>query len=206
MPAHGDVQIRAREAAYQGYFRIDRYALRHRLHRGGWSGEMVREVFERGHVAAVLPYDPDRDRIVLIEQFRIGAYAAGEPAWLTEIVAGIIDKDESADGVARRETREETGCELLGLRPVLKYLSSPGGSSETVTLFLGRVDSSKADGIGGLASENEDIRVFSLPWAEIEEGLRTGRFTNALALIALQWLALNHAAARSGWDQGASPA
>jgi len=75
-----------------------------------------------------------------------------------------------------------------------------------VTLFLGRVDSSKADGIGGLASENEDIRVFSLPWAEIEEGLRTGRFTNALALIALQWLALNHAAARSGWDQGASPA
>ena len=129
-------------------------------------------------------------------------------------VAVAADRDRRRDhrqgrkrrGVARRETREETGCELLGLRPVLKYLSSPGGSSETVTLFLGRVDSSKADGIRGLAGENEDIRVFSLPWAEIEEGLRAGRFVNALTLIALQWLALNRTAARSGWDQGPSPA
>ena len=206
MPTHDDIEILAREAAYQGYFRIDRYRLRHRLHAGGWSDEMAREVFERGHVAAVLPYDPDRDQVVLIEQFRIGAHAAGEPAWLTEIVAGVIDKDESAEEVARRETREETGCEHLGLRPVLKYLSSPGGSSETVTLFLGRVDSSKAGGIRGLASEHEDIRVFTLPWTEVETGLRAGGFTNALALIALQWLALNRPAARSGWDRNAAPA
>src|SRR3546814_7835017 len=76
-----DVEIAARDTCYQGYFRIDRYRFRHRLHGGGWSGEITRELFERGHAVAVLPYDPQADAVVLIEQFRIGAYAAGLPCW-----------------------------------------------------------------------------------------------------------------------------
>ena len=80
MGRKGEGEILEKTRVYDGFFKIDRYRLRHRLHAGGWSGVMTREVFERGHAAAVLPYDPERDAVVLIEQFRIGAYAAGRPA------------------------------------------------------------------------------------------------------------------------------
>ena len=194
-----DVEILAKDTVYDGYFRIDRYRLRHRRHEGGWTGEITREVFERGHVAAVLPYDPERDAVVLIEQFRIGAWAAAKPCWLTEIVAGVIDDGESADDVARREMEEETGCPVTALEPIGSYLSSPGGTSESVVLFVGRVDSRKAGGIHGLPDENEDIKVLARPWSEVEAGLKAGMFTNAATLIALQWLALNREALRRRW-------
>ena len=194
-----DVEILARDTVYDGYFRIDRYRLRHRRHDGGWTSEITREVFERGHVAAVLPYDPERDAVVLIEQFRIGAYAAGEPCWLTEIVAGVIDEGEAAEAVARREMEEETGCAVTLLEPIGSYLSSPGGASESVALYAGKVDSRKAGGLHGLAEENEDIRVLVRPWSEIEAGLKCGLVTNAATLIALQWLALNRTGLRRRW-------
>ena len=194
-----DVEILAKDTVYDGYFRIDRYRLRHRRHEGGWTGEITREVFERGHVAAVLPYDPERDAVVLIEQFRIGAWAAAKPCWLTEIVAGVIDDGESAEDVARREMKEETGCPVTALEPIGSYLSSPGGTSESVVLFVGRVDSRKAGGIHGLPDENEDIKVLARPWSEVEAGLTAGMFTNAATLIALQWLALNREALRRRW-------
>ena len=113
-----DVEILDKETAFQGYFRIDRYRLRHRLFAGGWSEAITREVFERGHVVGVLPYDPIEDRVVLIEQFRIGAYAAGFSPWLIEIVAGVIEAGEEPEEVARRETLEETGCSVTELMPV----------------------------------------------------------------------------------------
>ena len=194
-----DVEILAKDIVYDGYFRIDRYRLRHRRHEGGWTGEITREVFERGHVAAVLPYDPERDAVVLIEQFRIGAWAAAKPCWLTEIVAGVIDDGESAEAVARREMEEETGCPVTALEPIGSYLSSPGGTSESVALFVGRVDSRKAGGIHGLPDENEDIKVLARPWSEVEAELKAGLFTTAATLIALQWLALNRDALRRRW-------
>lgn len=194
-----DVEILAKDIVYDGYFRIDRYRLRHRRHEGGWTGEITREVFERGHVAAVLPYDPERDAVVLIEQFRIGAWAAAKPCWLTEIVAGVIDDGESAEAVARREMEEETGCPVTALEPIGSYLSSPGGTSESVALFVGRVDSRKAGGIHGLPDENEDIKVLARPWSEVEAELKAGLLTNAATLIALQWLALNRDALRRRW-------
>ena len=194
-----DVEILAKDIVYDGYFRIDRYRLRHRRHEGGWTGEITREVFERGHVAAVLPYDPERDAVVLIEQFRIGAWAAAKPCWLTEIVAGVIDDGESAEAVARREMEEETGCPVTALEPIGSYLSSPGAASESVALFVGRVDSRKAGGIHGLPDENEDIKVLARPWSEVEAELKAGLLTNAATLIALQWLALNRDALRRRW-------
>lgn len=201
-----EVEILARDTVYRGYFQIDRYRLRHRRHDGGWTDEIVREVFERGHVAALLPYDPDRDAVVLIEQFRIGAYAAGEPCWLTEIVAGVIDEGETAEGVARREMKEETGCALAALEPIGSYLSSPGGTSERVALYVGLVDSRSAGGLHGRADEQEDIRVTVWPWPRIEAGLVQGLFTNAATLIALQWLALNRAGLRRRWlGAGSAP-
>jgi ADP-ribose pyrophosphatase len=194
-----DVEVVSRETCYQGYFRIDRYRLRHRLHDGGWSGEMTRELFERGHAVAVLPYDPVADAVVLLEQFRVGAYAAGLPCWQIEIVAGIIDPDETPDAVARRETAEEAGCAVLDLEQVYHYLVSPGGASESVTMFCGRVDSTGVGGIHGLPHEHEDIKVEVVPWSAALRLLESGAIGNAITLIALQWLALHRDELRWRW-------
>src|SRR3990172_851438 len=157
--AENDVEIIEKRTAYQGYFRIDSYRLRHRLHAGGWSDPLDRELFERGHVVAVLPYDPVADTVVLLEQFRVGAYVAGFPSWQTEVIAGIIESGETVEAVANREAQEEAGCEILELTPICRYLVSPGGATESVTLYCGRVDSRGLGGIHGLAHEHQDIRV-----------------------------------------------
>ncbi|RMD61767.1 MAG: NUDIX domain-containing protein [Alphaproteobacteria bacterium] len=201
------VKIIERTSPYRGYFRVDRYRLCHRRFDGGWSGEMSRECFERGHAAAVLPYDPVRDAVVLVEQFRIGAFAAGMDPWLIEIVAGIIEPGESAHEVARREAMEEAGCRVEALIPIAKVLVSPGVMSETVQLFCGRTDSAGLGGYHGVADEHEDIRAFVVPADEALAYLAAGRIVNATALIALQWLALNRPRLRRDWpnaDDGAS--
>lgn len=193
------VEIVQKETCYQGFFRLERYRLRHSLFRGGWSPELTRELLERGHAAAVLLYDPDRDSVVLIEQFRIGALDAPGGPWLLEIVAGIIGGDETAADVARRESAEEAGCRVLDLIPICEYFVSPGGTSERITVYCGRVDAADAGGIHGLAQEGEDIRVHVVPFADALEMLRTGRIDSASPIIALQWLALHREEVRRRW-------
>jgi ADP-ribose pyrophosphatase len=196
------IEILEKVRAFQGYFRIDRYRLRHSLHEGGMSAEITREVFERGHAVGVLPFDPARDEVVLIEQFRIGAHAAGDDPWLTEIVAGIIDEGESMEDVALRETEEEAGLRPGELLPMVSYLVSPGGASEKVDLYLARVDASGAGGIHGLDHEHEDIRVFALPFAEAAALVDAGRINNAMTLIALLWLVRRHDDVLGRWRGG----
>jgi ADP-ribose pyrophosphatase len=195
------IEIIGRETAYRGFFRIDRYRLRHRLYSGGWSGELTREVFERGHAVGVLLYDPARDALVLIEQFRLAAHLAGFPAWQLEIVAGIIDRPgEGAPDVARREASEEAGLTIDGeVLPIHRYLTSPGGSTETVTLYCGRVDSRDAGGIHGLADEHEDIKVIVQSFDETMELLRAGKINNGFTIVALYWLTANRARLRRDW-------
>lgn len=193
-----DVEILAAESPYAGYFRIDRYRLRHRLHDGGWSEPMTREVFERGHAVAVLPYDPVRDSVVLLRQFRVPALAAGKAAWQTEVVAGIIENGESPESVARRETVEECGLEPRDLQLLYHYLVSPGGTSESVRLYAAVVDAANAGGTHGLAAENEDIQALAVPFDEAQAMLADGTIDNAPAIIALQWLAANRATLRRG--------
>jgi len=193
------VQVCEKTTPYRGYFRIDRYRLRHRRFDGGWTGVMSRECFERGHAAAVLPYDAARDAVVLIEQFRVGAYAAGLDPWLTEIVAGIIEPGESPQDVARREALEEAGCRIRELALIGRALVSPGGTSEIIHLFCGQVESAGLGGLHGLDHENEDIRAFVLPFAEALAELEAGRIVNAPAIMALQWLALNRDRLRRAW-------
>ena len=196
-----DVQLIDCTTAFDGYFRIDRYRLRHRLHGGGMSREVVREVFERGHVAGVLPVDPDRDRVVLIEQFRIGPYVAGWDPWLLEGVAGIIDPGESPEAVCRREAQEEAGCTISALVPIARYLSSPGAVSEVVNLYCGRTDSRGLGGVHGLEEEGEDIRVHVTPIDEALAMLNEGRIVNAKTIIALQWLALHYERVKGEWRE-----
>jgi ADP-ribose pyrophosphatase len=195
------IEIRDREIAYQGFFRIDRYRLRHRLYSGGWSGEISREIFERGNAVGVLLYDPARDALVLIEQFRLAAHLAGFPAWEIEIVAGIIDRPgESALDVVRREAQEEAGLVIDGeILPIHRYLTSPGGSTETVALYCGRVDAGDAGGIHGLADEHEDIKVIVKSYDETMALLRADKINNGFTLVALYWLAANRERLRRGW-------
>lgn len=202
-----DVEVLAQETCHQGYFRVDRYRLRHRLFDGGWSTPMVREVFERGHAVAVIPFDPVRNCLVLIEQFRAGAFAAARTGWLPEtvspwlieMVAGIIDEGETPEAVARRETVEEAGCTVRELVPVCRVLASPGGSSETVAIYCGRIDADEATAFAGIAHEHEDIRVLVVPPEEAFEWLDSGRIVNAVAVVALHWFRANHARLRAAW-------
>ena len=193
------VEIVDKQTPFQGYFRVDAYRLRHRTFDGGWSREVRREVFERGHAAAVLLYDPERDAVVLIEQFRAGAYAAGLEPWLIEIVAGIIEPGEEAAELVRREAMEEAGCEVGTLESIGTFILSPGGSSETIALFCGRVASENTGGVHGLEHEDEDIRPFVLSTDEALARLAAGGIVNATAAIALQWLALNRDRLRTEW-------
>ena len=197
-----DVEIIESETVWKGFFRMDRLRLRHRLFAGGWGRPITREVFERGHAAALLPYDPVRDEVVLIEQFRIGALTAGIGPWLVEIVAGIIEDGETAEDVVRRETMEEAGCEVTDIVPVMDVFTTPGGSSERIAIFLGRVDSLGVGGIHGLADEGEDIRVFTESLDAALSRLANGDITNVIAVLALQWLAMNRDELRRRWLGG----
>ena len=192
-------EIIDKQTPFRGYFRVDAYRLRHRTFDGGWSREIRREIFERGHAAAVLLYDPERDAVVLIEQFRTGAYAAGLEPWLIETVAGIIEPGEEAVEVVRREAVEEAGCEVGMLHTIGTFILSPGGSSETITLFCGRVDSAKTGGVHGLDHEDEDIRPLVLSTDEALARLAAGGIVNATTAITLQWLALNRDRLRAEW-------
>ncbi len=194
-----DVELIEKQVAFRGYFQIDRLRLRFPLYEGGMSREVDREVLERGQVAAVLLVDPDRDCVVLIEQFRPGPYAAGEQPWLIEAVAGIIEGRESAEEMARREAREEANCEITDLFPIMRFFTSPGASTESVALFCGRVDSTHAGGVHGLEEEGEDIRVLVVPVMEALSLLHEGKIVNAKTIIALQWLASNYDKIKKRW-------
>ena len=194
-----EVRVLEREAVFKGYFRVDRYRLRHSLHAGGMGPELLREVFERGHVAAVLPVDPLRERVILIEQFRPGAHAAGWEPWLLECVAGVLEPGETPEQLCEREAVEEAGLRITALEPIARFLTSPGACSETVALYSGRVDASGAGGLHGLAHEGEDIRVHDFSVAEAISLLDEGRIVNAKTVIALQWLALHWDTLRRQW-------
>jgi len=200
MPPH-KVDVLNREPLYDGFFKFERYKLRHETFAGGMTGTFTRELLDTGHAAAVLPYDPVRDRVVLQEQFRIGAHAAGREPWLIEIAAGLLEPGETPDELARREIVEETGLEALDLVKIGTVLVSPGTSSETVTVFCARVEAGTSEGVHGLDDENEDIRTFAVDAGEIRALLESGRVENAVAVIALQWFVLNHAEIRAKWSR-----
>jgi len=183
-----DVEVLDRQTGFKGFYRLDVLTLRHRLFNGGWGPALRRELFVRHDAVCVLPYDPWLDRVVLIEQVRVGALDKSERPWMLELVAGLIDKGESPEQVAHREAEEEAGLQLMELIPIIRYFPSPGGSDEQVHLYLATVDSRGAGGVHGLEEEGEDIRVSLWPRPEAVAALSSGRIDNAATIIALQWL------------------
>ena len=195
-----DVEIIAREKLYRGFFSLDLYRFRHRLFNGEMSGEVRREIFERGHASVLLPFDPVRDEVVLIEQIRIAAYDTSETPWLLELVAGMIESGESVEDVARREAMEEAGLTVGRTKPVLNYLASPGGTSERLSILVGEVDATQAEGIHGLVEENEDIRVHVVSREQAYQWVEEGKIDNAASVIALLWLQLHYQEIRQEWN------
>lgn len=193
-------EIVSKETRYAGFFRLEKYRLRHTLFAGGWSGEIERELFGRGKAVAVLLYDPERDEVVLIEQFRIGAIGCPERAWLVEIVAGAIEDGEVAEDVAYREAEEEAGCQIEKLIKLMQFYTSPGGYAEMITLFCGKVDSRQVGGVHGLDHEDEDILVRAVPFTDAYGMIESGEIESAIPILALQWLALNREQLRQSWS------
>ncbi len=195
-----DVEIIARDTLYRGFFSLERYRFRHRLFNGAMSEEVQRDIFERGHAVVLLPYDPIRDDVVLIEQIRIAAWDTSASPWLMELVAGMIEPGETHDDVARREAQEEAGLEVKRMRPIINYLASPGGTSERLFIHVGEVDARSAHGIHGLADEHEDIRVHVVSREQAYRWVEEGKIDNAASVIALQWLQLHYETLRKEWD------
>lgn len=193
-----DVDVLDRRTGYDGFFKIEQLTLRHRRFAGDWSPVLNRELFVRHAAVGVLLYDPELDAIALVEQFRVGALHTDQP-WLLELVAGLIDSDETPEDVARREALEEAGCDILAMEPVLNYFSSPGGSNEFFHLYCGRCSLRGAGGLYGLAEEGEDIRVHVLPVEQAFSRLANGELCNAHTIIALQWLQLHRQRLRDLW-------
>lgn len=185
---------------YQGFFSLKTFTLKHTLYKGGWSNTITRELFHRGNCVAVLLYDPVRDEVVIIEQFRIGAIQIPEQAWLLEIVAGAIEPGETAEEVAYREAVEESGCEIQELIKINDFFTSPGGTSELLTLFCGKVDTSNVGGIHGLDHEDEDIAVTTMKFDQAYQLLLDGKILSAIPIIAIQWLFINRDDLRQQWN------
>ncbi|MGL4858209.1 MAG: ADP-ribose diphosphatase [Enterobacteriaceae bacterium] len=194
-----DIEMISSKPLYQGFFTLNDFRFRHPLFQGGTSKEISREIFERGQASVLLPYDPLRDQVVLIEQLRIAALDHPVSPWLLEMVAGIIEPGETVEEVARREAQEEAGLEVQRCKPILSYLATPGGTTERLYISVGEVDASLASGVHGLAEENEDILVHVVSREQAYLWVKEGVIDNAASVIALQWLQLNYRKLQKEW-------
>ena len=193
-------EIVKRETLFQGYFRVDRHHIQNERFDGTWSRTYTREVFERARqVAGVLLFDPRQDKVILVEQFRAGVAASGDQPWLTEIVLGMVDVNETPEQTARREAKEEAGCDVIELHKIAGYYSSPGGTTEFINLFAGRTIAPANGSLAGLDEEDEDIRVHVLDAMKAIGMLYAGTIRDSQTLVAMQWFAMHHTELRSRW-------
>lgn len=194
-----DVRVLEEKTVWSGHFSVRKLTLQYRRFAGGWSEPQVREVFERGDAVGVLPYDPQTDSLVMIEQFRPGALRGDNSPWMLELIAGVVEPGETDTEVVRREAMEEAGCELSELLPIATVIPSAGACSEQVRLFCGRVGSASIGGIHGLQEEGEDILVHSVLREDALRLLADDRIPNGHTLIALQWLHIHGESLRERW-------
>ena len=188
---NSNFKVTNKKNLYDGFFKMNEISLKYKKYDGSWSNEIKRELFGGAQVSAVLPYDPIKKEIVLIQQFRPGTISRNTNNYLKEIVAGIIDPGESPEIAAKRECLEETGYKIKKLTSIQGYYPAPGSSESFYHLFLGEVDSKNGKKIMGLDTENEDILVESFNINQVKKMMRNGELINGLSLIAIQWFFLN---------------
>tara|TARA_X000000368_G_C22937736_1_gene670665 strand:- start:121 stop:702 length:582 start_codon:yes stop_codon:yes gene_type:complete len=177
---------------YSGFFNLNKYEFIHQKHDGNWTNKVEREIFSGAHVSTVLPFDPIKKEILLIQQFRAGVISRYDDDYLYEIVAGIIDKNENPQEAAIRECAEETGCKVKKIIPIQSYFPAPGSSESYYHLFLGEINSFDGEKIMGLESENENILVKAFKVDDVRKMLKNKEIKNGLTLVALQWFFLEY--------------
>jgi ADP-ribose pyrophosphatase len=194
------VECQKTEVLADRHFRYELLTLRTATFAGGMSRPFQREALRSGKAVVVLLYDPAAEQLVLIEQFRIGAYLNHLPSpWILECVAGMVDEGETTEAAGRREAKEETGCEVKRMEYAGAYLSSPGLADELVTIYLGEVDAARAGGVHGHPAEGEDIRTVILTVEEALAAADHGAVVNVMAQVALLWFARHREALRRRW-------
>lgn len=196
-----DVVVEKEETLYDGFFKLKRLTLKHKLFAGGWSKPIVREMMVRDDAICVLLYDPVHDKVLLIEQFR-PCLPKHESPWLLELVAGMVEEGEADEDVARRESLEEAGVKVGRLEYMLKFVPSPGGLVEYLRMYAGEFDSTQVelDKAFGLEDEGEDIRLHLMSASDAIDLLKQ-EIDNGSTLLGLQWLALNKDDLRRKWCQ-----
>ena len=183
-----DVEIIEKKKLYHGHLTVDEFILHHKLFNGGTTKPISREVVKRANAVGVLPYDPIRDEIVVIRQFRAGVMVAQHYPWLIESVAGLVEENETAEEVARRECIEEAGCEIIELHHICDFFSSPGMLSECVTMYCGITDTTNAGGIHGLENEDEDIEATVISWSQLVNDIEAKKCLDPKIMLGVMWL------------------
>lgn len=186
-----DVKLLNKEEVFKGFFKMVRFTVSHKLFAGGWSQPIQRELLERGDCVGVLLYDPVNKLVGLVEQFRIGALEQIDGPWLYEVVAGMVESDQTLESVARREVEEEAGITEVELMPICDYWVSPGGTSERMYLYCALTNLTGCEGNFGLDHEAEDILLHVLPQDDVFTQFEQGQFNNAATTICLMWLREN---------------
>lgn len=206
IPAHPDVVIESEQRVWSGRFPLDVIQFRHRRFDGAMSGVRTWELWRRGRASALLPYDPAADKVVLIEQFRFPALAAGLDPVLVELPAGLCEDGEPPDVTIRREMREEMNMDADRVEWIGRYMLSAGGPDKSCDIYLGRVTAPETgpDGIAwhaGEALEHEDIRVRVWDADAAISAALAGRFSNSITALGLMWLAARRDRIRADWSQ-----
>ena len=171
-----------------GNYRYERYRVR-------LDGATVeRDVVRVGRVVVILPVDLDRDEIVLIRQFRLGAHLAHRHGRAGRGAgrAGRARRRPSIDA-ARRECLEEIGVAPQRAGAAVRPDAVARLSDEHMIFFLGVVDAAKVPERAGAAHEQEDTRPIRVPIDRALEALAAGELHYGAAVLGLQWLALNRA-------------
>lgn len=185
-----DVTIESREFLFRGFIQVEKVSFRHRLfNQPDYSPVIQRELIHRPEAAGVLLYNDQQQRFALIEQFRVGALNDSESAWQLEVIAGVLDGDEAPEDCIRRESLEESGCEVQQLQHLFSFYPSAGACSEFFHLYAAEVELPKMGGIFGMPDEGENIQLHLFDYSEVGTLLRNGRLRNAPVIMALQWLA-----------------
>ncbi|ENW78960.1 hypothetical protein F909_03277 [Acinetobacter sp. ANC 3929] len=184
-----DVTIESREPLFRGFIQVEKVSLKHRLfHREDYSPLIQRELVHRPEAAGVLLYNDQQQRFALIEQFRVGALNDPVSPWQLEVIAGVLDGDESPESCIRRESLEESGCKITELKHLFSFYPSVGACSEFFHLYVAEVDLPKDGGVFGMPDEGENIQLHLFAYSELEALLINGRLRNAPVIMALQWL------------------
>ena len=185
-----DVTIESREFLFRGFIQVEKVSFRHRLfNQPDYSPVIQRELIHRPEAAGVLLYNDQQQRFALLEQFRVGALNDSESAWQLEVIAGVLDGDEAPEDCIRRESLEESGCEVQQLQHLFSFYPSAGACSEFFHLYAAEVELPKMGGIFGMPDEGENIQLHLFDYSELGTLLKNGRLRNAPVIMALQWLA-----------------